>query len=105
LQGADAIREREFNMKFVQTGKYELDELINVYNDMMDQLRTERTKQEEQHFFLEKLIQTSPTGIVILDYDQRIHQLNPKAERMLGMKENQLVGKSALKSIRPYSPN
>jgi|KBSMisStandDraft_5_1062788.scaffolds.fasta_scaffold00300_15 nitrogen fixation/metabolism regulation signal transduction histidine kinase len=101
LQGADAIREREFNMKFVKTGKYELDELINVYNDMMDQLRTERTKQEEQHFFLEKLIQTSPTGIVILDYDQRIHQLNPKAEQMLDMKENQLVGKSAAEVNSP----
>jgi len=95
LQGADAIREREFNVKFVKTGKYELDELINVYNDMMDQLRSERTKQEEQHFFLEKLIHTSPTGIVILDYDQRIHQLNPKAEQILGLKEAELFGKSA----------
>jgi len=101
LQGADAIKERDFNVKFVQTGKYELDELITVYNDMMDQLRTERTKQEEQHFFLEKLIHTSPTGIVILDFDQHIHQLNPKALQMLGMQEKELIGKAALDTKSP----
>ena len=58
MQGTDAIKDRDFNVKFVKTGKYEMDELINVYNHMIDALRKERTKQEEQHFFLEKLIQT-----------------------------------------------
>lgn len=62
LRGTDAMRDRDFNVRFVPTGKYEMDKLIGVYNEMIDQLRTERTLQEEQHFFLEKLIQTSPTG-------------------------------------------
>jgi signal transduction histidine kinase len=51
---------------------------------MMDTLREERTIQEAQHFFLEKLIDTSPTGIVIMDFDQRVQQLNPKAKQILG---------------------
>jgi nitrogen fixation/metabolism regulation signal transduction histidine kinase len=58
---------------------------------MIDVLRTERTKQEEQHFFLEKLIQTSPTGIIILDYDNKVQQLNPKAIRLLGVDEKAIV--------------
>ncbi|HTE12850.1 MAG TPA: ATP-binding protein [Chitinophagaceae bacterium] len=94
LQGADAIRDRDFNIKFLPTGKYEMDQLINVYNAMMDQLRTERTQQEQQHFFLEKLIYTSPTGIVILDYDQNVQQLNPKALQLLGMEEKDILRKS-----------
>jgi PAS domain-containing protein len=44
---------------------------------MMDHLRQERTRQEQQHFFLEKLIHTSPTGILIADFDGRIRQVNP----------------------------
>ncbi|MGY0038294.1 sensor histidine kinase [Pedobacter sp. NJ-S-72] len=82
-EGINAIRDRDFNVKFLPTGKQEMDELIAVYNQMMDELRAERIKQEEQHFFLEKLIQTSPTGIIILDYDHQIKQINPKATDIL----------------------
>ena len=78
-EGINAIKDRDFNVKFIPTGKKDIDKLIEVYNQMMDELRTERTKQEEQHFFLEKLINTSPTGIVILDYDHEVKQINPKA--------------------------
>src|ERR1041385_3871338 len=91
MQGVDAIKDRDFNVKFLPTGKYEVDQLIDVYNQMIDQLRTERTMQEEQHFFLEKLILTSPTGIIILDYDQNIQQINPKALQILNLDEKSLI--------------
>jgi len=93
LQGADAIRDRDFNLKMLPTGKYEMDELIHIYNAMMDHLRQERVQQEQQHFFLEKLILTSPTGIIILDYDENIRQVNPRALQLLGLLENDLNGK------------
>ncbi|MES2276293.1 MAG: ATP-binding protein [Bacteroidota bacterium] len=83
MQGLEAIKDRDFNVKFLNTGKHEVDQLINVYNHMIDELRIERTRQEQQHFFLEKLIYTSPTGIIILDYDHRVEQLNPKALQIL----------------------
>ena len=92
-EGAEAIKDRDFNVKFILTGKYEMDELIRIYNKMMDELRMERTKQEEQHLFLEKLIYTSPTGILILDYDGCIQQVNPKALELLGCTEKELAGK------------
>ncbi|NCD68428.1 sensor histidine kinase [Mucilaginibacter agri] len=94
MVGIDAIRERDFNIKFSPTGKYEVDQLIGVYNQMIDQLRTERTLQEQQHFFLEKLIYTSPTGIIILDYDDLIQQVNPRALQILGVEDNALIGHS-----------
>lgn len=94
LQGIEAIKDRDFNVKFLPTGKHEVDELINVYNQMIDELRNERTRQEEQHFFLEKLIHTSPTGIVILDHDNHIQQLNPKAAQILNLSQKQLTGQS-----------
>src|SRR5438045_9727191 len=93
MQGTDAIKDRDFNVKFVPTGKYEMDELINVYNHMIDELRIEKTKQEEQHFFLEKLIQTSPTGIIILDFEDYVQQIKPKALELLKVEEKDIVRK------------
>ncbi|WP_285058231.1 sensor histidine kinase [Pedobacter ginsengisoli] len=89
--GINAIKDRDFNVKFLLTGKTEIDELIGVYNQMMDALREERTRQEAQHFFLEKLIHTSPTGIIILDYDHQIRQINPKAGQILGASADDFV--------------
>lgn len=83
--GVNAIKDQDFNVKFLPTGKGEVDELVDVYNKMIDALRDERTTQQEQHFFLEKLIQTSPTGIIILDYDGEMKQVNPKAEAILSV--------------------
>lgn len=84
VRGTDAIKDRDFNVKFVKTGKYEMDKLIAVYNEMIDQLRTERTTQQEQHLFLEKLVQSSPTGIVLLDFDGNIDNINPRALEWTG---------------------
>jgi nitrogen fixation/metabolism regulation signal transduction histidine kinase len=94
MSGTDAIKDRDFNIKFLSTGKYEMDELIIVYNQMIDELRTERTKQEQQHLFLTKLVYTSPTGILVLDYEENIQQVNPKALQLLEIEEKEVLGKS-----------
>lgn len=93
LRGLDAIRDRDFNVKFVKTGKFETDQLIDVYNRMMDRLRHERTLQQEQHFFLQKLVQTSPTGIILLDYDENIASINPRALELTGLQAEEAAGK------------
>lgn len=90
MSGIDAIRDQDFNVKFLKTGKLEMDELIEVYNQMIDRLRQERTLQEQQHYFLEKLIQTSPTGILILDFDHHISEANAKALEITGATLDQL---------------
>lgn len=101
MEGTQAIKDRDFNVKFLPTGKHEIDELITVYNQMMDELRTERTRQEQQHFFLEKLIHTSPTGIIILDFDQRIHDINPRALQLLQAERVQLLSRSVYEISHP----
>jgi nitrogen fixation/metabolism regulation signal transduction histidine kinase len=101
MQGVEAIKDRDFNVKFLSTGKHEMDQLIEVYNQMMDELRTERTRQEQQHFFLEKLIFTSPTGIIILDYDDNIQQINPKALQILSVKAEDVLNYPVDKVAHP----
>jgi len=92
--GTEAIKDRDFNVKFLETGNTEMDKLVGTYNQMIDELRSEGIKQQEQHFFLDKLIQTSPVGILILDFDENISSLNPKARTLLGIDNRPLKGQS-----------
>ena len=83
--GTDAIRDQDFNVKFNTTGSREMDKLIAVYNDMIDNIREERIQTQEQHYFMQKLINASPAGIIILNYDDQIAEINPQACEMLGI--------------------
>ena len=91
--GIESIRDKDFSVKFLPTGQPEVDELIGVYNLMMEQLRRERISQTEKHYFLERLIQASPSGIIILDYDGFIQQVNPAASTWLQQPAATLVGR------------
>ncbi len=91
LSGTDAIKDKDFNIKYVRKGKQEIDQLIDAYNLMIDELRGERTKQQEQHYFLEKLINASPIGILLLDLDGNISQVNPKICSLIGLSKSELL--------------
>lgn len=91
--GIESIRDKDFSTKFMAVGQKDLDELVNVYNRMIDQLRHERVAQAEKHFLLDKLIQASPAGIILLGFDNQVESINPAAERFLGLPALSLIGK------------
>jgi two-component system nitrogen regulation sensor histidine kinase NtrY len=82
-EGLRLIRDEEFTSRFIEVGQPEIDELIGVYNRMVDHLRDERVRLAEQHHFLSQVLHVSPSGIIILDFDQRVATMNPAAERLL----------------------
>ena len=82
--GKGAMQDRDFSIKFRETGAPEVDVLVNTYNTMIDTLREERTQLQEQHYFLRKLIDASPSGILIMDHDGAIAEANPQACELLG---------------------
>ena len=77
--GTDALADKDFSVKFVDQGALEVDRLIELYNRMIDELRDERLRTVEQTQFLNTLIEASPVGIIILNFDNEIETLNPKA--------------------------
>jgi nitrogen fixation/metabolism regulation signal transduction histidine kinase len=82
--GAELIDERDFTSRFVPVGQPEMDRLTEVYNRMIDRLREERLSSEERHQLLQKIVQASPAGIVICDFDGNVESRNPAAARYLG---------------------
>ncbi len=91
--GAELIGERDFTSKFIEVGQPEMDRLVGVYNRMIDQLREERTRLEEQHYFMDKILAASPSGVVTLDFDGGIALANPAAARLLGLSEDEAAGR------------
>jgi len=90
--GTAAIQAKDFSMKFVPVGQREMDQLIAVYNQMIDALRRERVSQHEKSVLLERLIQASPAGVLILDFEGRIDSVNAAAERLLAQPAAALLG-------------
>ena len=86
------VREQEFTSRLREVGQPEVDQLIDVYNRMVDRLRDERTQLQEQHQLLSEILRVSPSGVVILDFDRRIAEVNPAAERLLGRPAGELLG-------------
>ncbi|KAA9333321.1 HAMP domain-containing protein [Hymenobacter busanensis] len=90
--GTEAIRDRDFTMKFLPVGQAEMDQLIDTYNQMIDELRQERVSQQEKSYLLERLINASPAGILLLTFEGTIEAANPAAERYLQQPATVLVG-------------
>ncbi len=84
--GVDAIKDEDFNVQFLHTGSGEINGLIDVFNKMLEKLRQERVTAQEQSYFLESIISASPIGMVLLDYDDHITNINPAAREMLSLK-------------------
>ena len=91
--GLQMLEDRDFMSRFAETGQPDIDALVKLYNRMVDSLRDERTRLQEQHHFLSDILRVSPSGIVVLDFDERIASVNPAAERLLDCPEEALASK------------
>jgi two-component system nitrogen regulation sensor histidine kinase NtrY len=103
VEGSRLIREHEFTSRFREVGQPEVDALIRVYNQMVDHLRDERTRVQEQHYFLSRILLVSPLGIITLDFDDRVALVNPSAERLLGQPTDALLGRRLTEIVTPLA--
>ncbi len=81
--GIETLKAQDYNLRFKETGSDDVDNLIEVYNALIERLRTEKVSMIEQNLFLDKLIQRLPIGVVIMDYDNLIVDMNPEAKSLL----------------------
>ena len=59
------------------------DIIVRTFNDLLNRLRSEHLRLEEQYTFLSLLIEASPMGIVQCDLEGNITSMNPAAQQML----------------------
>ena len=82
-ESATLLNESDFMSRFRDVGQPELDQLIHVYNRMVDHMRDERVRLQEQQFLLGRILDVSPSGILTLDFEKRVTYVNPAACRLL----------------------
>jgi signal transduction histidine kinase len=98
IDGVKSLTSKENGVMFRKTGDKDLDKLISLYNTMVTNISEERYRLEGQGQFLEDLIRVSPIGIIILDFDGNVTELNPLAQKYL-----QLPNANNQKIILPKS--
>ncbi|MDR1781197.1 MAG: HAMP domain-containing protein [Tannerella sp.] len=112
--GMDLLREQDFSTRLKEVGQPEADRIIQIFNKMIEQLKEERLKVREQNQFLDLLINASPLGVIILDFDDRVYSVNNAAITLLAHdKSVPLIGKRfgetdnellhSMLQIEPYS--
>ena len=70
--GMELLKEQDFSTRLRPVSDSEANKLIEIFNKMMDQLKDERLQVREKNHFLDLLIQASPQGVIILDFDDKI---------------------------------
>ncbi len=83
--GMDLLREQDFSSRLKKVGQLEADRIVQVFNRMMEQLKDERVRLREQNHFLDQLIEVSPMGVIILDFEERITMVNKAGLRFLNV--------------------
>lgn len=77
------LREQDFSSRLRPTGQPDADMVVKMFNRMMATMKEERLKLTEQNLFLSRLIEVSPLGIAICDFDGRVIQTNSVYRRLL----------------------
>jgi signal transduction histidine kinase len=98
---AQYLVERDYTTRVRETGQKDLDSLIVVYNRMVDTLREERLRLQEQHYLLGEIVAASPSGFVTLDFEGRIDLVNPRAEALLALSATEIRGKRPVEAAGP----
>jgi two-component system, NtrC family, nitrogen regulation sensor histidine kinase NtrY len=89
-----ALRDRAFGSRMKHFSVMEMDELVDLFNALMEELHAEQLKLGEQKGFFDKLLLATPIGIVIHDFDGYISNVNPAAEKMLELDFAGIKGKT-----------
>ena len=99
--GVDLLKEQDFNSMLVKRGHYEADKIVDLFNDMLSRLRSERLKNREQNHLLNLLIECSPMGVLMMNAEGRIVLSNRAAVKMLG--SDDLHGKTLEELVSPIA--
>jgi nitrogen fixation/metabolism regulation signal transduction histidine kinase len=101
--GALYLREGEFTTRIRPSKQSDMDQLIDVYNRMVDTLREERIRNEEQEQLLQKVLAESPGGVITLNVDGKVATVNPAAEALLSTTADAMIGQPLTELGTPFA--
>lgn len=91
--GIHFLQSNDFNTKLAKTGQKDIDQLIATYNTMMERLRMERITLQEKQNLLFHVMEASPSGILLLNYEHKVTYINGAIETLIGKEGPVVVGR------------
>jgi nitrogen fixation/metabolism regulation signal transduction histidine kinase len=81
----DLLQDQHYAARLQRSPDKELNELVELFNTMLGRLYQERLRVGEQQGFLDRLLEATPSAVIVFDFDGRISLLNASAQRLLGL--------------------
>ncbi len=75
-KGFGLLMAQDFNSRLRKVGEFHADRIAELFNRMGTRLKEERLRLNEQEYFLKKLIEVSPLGVAVLDFNLKIRLVN-----------------------------
>lgn len=85
MRGMELIAAQDFNNRLTKVGEYNADKIVKLFNSLIDKLRNERLRNLEQDSFLRLLIDASPMGVMMLDFNGKVSMVNQSMLRITGI--------------------
>jgi two-component system nitrogen regulation sensor histidine kinase NtrY len=92
-EGTQAIAHGDLDYEIPSVGDDEIGQLVNSFNQMTADLRASQTELERRRAYTETLVRNVSAGVVGLDPQGVVTAINPYAERMLGLKAGEVLGR------------
>lgn len=94
-RGMELIKSQDYNNRLVKVGEPNADRIVVLFNSLIDKLRAERLQNREQESLLKLLIDASPMGVVMLDFNNDITLVNSSFQKIVNASDQEsLVGKN-----------
>jgi len=103
-QGAEAIAGGNYDIRMKSESRDESGELANVFNKMSDSLKIQRDEIRELQQFFEKIVEYSPSAIVIGNESAEVIAMNPAAEKLLEKPLHELKDKQFFECLPLFKP-
>jgi nitrogen fixation/metabolism regulation signal transduction histidine kinase len=81
----DLLQDQQYASRLAAPGVTELDDLVVMFNGMLSALHRERLAAGEQQGFLERLLEATPSAVLVFDFDHAISLVNASASGLLGL--------------------
>jgi nitrogen fixation/metabolism regulation signal transduction histidine kinase len=81
----DLLQDQQYAARLAAPGVTELDDLVGMFNGMLTALHRERLAIGEQQGFLERLLEATPSAVLVFDFDHAISLVNASATALLGL--------------------
>lgn len=85
----DLLQDQNYANRLAVPGSGELGELVAMFNAMLAALHRERLMAGEQQGLLDRLLEATPSAVLVFDYDGAISLVNASAANLLGLERPQ----------------